>query len=117
MIRDCQSLSKKLDDLRSGGLRVAIDDVGFASLHTVAGVKPDYLKIDMPLVRNIQADSDKEDIVRAIIFFAKRSHVLTIAEGIENEQELQKIIELGVDAGQGYFYQPGQNKRSICVVR
>jgi len=96
---------EKLNELRSLGMQIAVDDVGsgFASLDTVAEVRPDYIKIDLQLIRDINFNSLKRNIVQAIITFCHQSDILTVAEGIEERAELQTVCDLGVDAVQGYL--------------
>ena len=96
---------KKINKLKEVGLQVAVDDVGsgFASLDTIAETKPDYVKIDMSLIRDIDTDAVKQSIVAAIVSFCKKSNMITIAEGVETREELQKLISLGLNAAQGYY--------------
>ncbi|HQP09805.1 MAG TPA: EAL domain-containing protein [Candidatus Omnitrophota bacterium] len=96
---------KELDMLRNIGIKIAVDDVGsgFASLDTVVEIRPDIVKIDRQLVRELHKDDLKYNIMQAIISFCKKSKVLTVAEGIEEEKELEAVNELGVDAVQGYL--------------
>lgn len=96
---------EKLNELRGLGMQIAVDDVGsgFASLDTVAAVRPDYVKIDLKLIRDINFNSLKKNIVQAIITFCHQSDIITVAEGIEERAELQTVCDLGVDAVQGYL--------------
>lgn len=95
----------KVNKLKDVGLKVAVDDVGsgFASLDTIAETKPDYVKIDMSLIRDIDTDTVKQSIVEAIVSFCKKSNMITIAEGVETREELQKLISMGLNAAQGYY--------------
>lgn len=95
----------KINKLKEVGLQVAVDDVGsgFASLDTIAETKPDYVKIDMSLIRNIDTDAVKQSIVEAIVSFCKKSNMITIAEGVETREEMQKLISMGLNAAQGYY--------------
>jgi len=96
---------KEIKSLRELGIKIAIDDVGsgFASLDAVVEVRPDIVKIDRELVRELHKDELKYNIMQAIVSFCKKSHVMTIAEGVQEEQELDAVNELGVDAIQGYL--------------
>ena len=96
---------KELNRIRESGMKIAVDDVGsgFASLDTVVEIRPDIVKIDRQLVRELHRDDLKYNIMQAIISFCKKSGVMTIAEGIEKEKELEAVEELGVDAVQGYL--------------
>ena len=119
-IRDYAIFLGKLSGLKKMGLKVAVDDVGsgYASLDTIAEVKPDFVKIDIHLVRDIHQDSLKQNIVESIISFCKKSHIYTIAEGVEKIEELQKVNELGADAGQGYLLaRPAQEINMHSAIR
>ncbi len=87
------------------GFKIAIDDLGegYAGLKVLAEAHPHYMKIDMSLVRDIEKKSINQALIRAFIEFGKASNVQLIAEGIETEAELRKLIELGADYGQGYY--------------
>jgi len=96
---------KELNMLRGLGINIAVDDVGsgFASLDTVIEIRPDIVKIDRHLVHNLHEDELRYNIMQAVISFCKKSKMMTVAEGIEYEEELDVVDELGVDAIQGYL--------------
>lgn len=96
---------KELSMLRDLGIQIAVDDVGsgFASLDTVVEIRPDIVKIDRHLVRNLHTDELRYNIMQAVISFCKKSKIMTVAEGIEYEGELDVVSELGVDAIQGFL--------------
>ena len=96
---------KELNMLRESGMKIAVDDVGsgFASLDTVVEIRPDIVKIDRQLVRELHRDDLKYNIMQAIVSFCKKSNIMTVAEGIEEEKEFEAVQELGVDAVQGYL--------------
>jgi len=104
-IRNHDLFVEKLNALRGLGMQIAVDDVGsgFASLDTVAEARPDYVKIDLKLIRDINFDALKKNIVRSIITFCRKSDIITVAEGIEERVELQTVRGLGIDAVQGYL--------------
>jgi len=104
-IHDYNLFFQRIQEVRELGLLLAIDDVGsgYASLDTIAQVKPDVVKIDIALVKNIDSDPLKQNIVIAIRDFAQRSDIMTIAEGVERKEELEKLKEFGIDCAQGYF--------------
>lgn len=92
--------------------KIAIDDfgAGYSGLSRVCALHPNYIKIDMELVRNIQAVASKSSLVGSIVKFCRETGVSLIAEGIETEEELDTLIRLGVDYGQGYFLGRPQNE-------
>ena len=96
---------EQLNALRSLGVSIAVDDVGsgFASLDTVVEIRPDIIKIDRHLVRELHKDELRYNIMSSVISFCKKSKIMTVAEGIEFEEELDVVSELGVDAIQGFL--------------
>jgi diguanylate cyclase (GGDEF)-like protein len=106
------NFQKGLEYYREQKCKVAIDDVGsgYSGLNRISIIKPEYLKLDMTLIRNINTDQTKQAIVKAMYELAKLSGSYLIAEGIETEDELSKLIEIGIQYGQGYFIQkPDEN--------
>lgn len=87
--------------------QIAIDDVGsgYSGLNILTDIHPHYMKLDMQLIRNIDRVQTKQSLVKSLCEFAAHSQIDIIAEGIETEKELAKLIELGVRFGQGYYIQ------------
>ncbi|OGX09203.1 MAG: hypothetical protein A2Y06_07710 [Omnitrophica WOR_2 bacterium GWA2_37_7] len=61
------------------------------------------MKVDQHIIRYIDKDDIKVSIVKFIIAFCKENGILSIAEGIERKEELELVMELGIDAVQGYY--------------
>ena len=97
----------KLEEIRALNVRVSIDDVGTAasSLRMLPKLHIDALKIDNEIVQGIGQDESAEKTVRAIIGISSSIGVKTIAEGIETEEQMLFLKELGCEKGQGYFFQ------------
>lgn len=104
-VENLTHLKNIFDFYRSVGFRIALDDVGsgFSSLNMVAQLKPDIIKIDMELIRNINNDLFKKTIVKSLVNIAQDIGASTVAEGIENAEELNTVLDLNVDLAQGYF--------------
>lgn len=96
--------TKVLQELRREGFLIAVDDMGtgYASFSSLAEIQPDYLKFDSVFVHEIQNHRIKRDLLDAMLSFAKKTSTHVIAEGIETEEELETLIELGVPYGQGF---------------
>ena len=94
------------DSCRDLGIRIAIDDAGtgYASLESIMEIAPDFVKMDMLLVRGIDADPSRKEIVRAMLSVAKGIGAQLIAEGIETESELRALRDIGVRFGQGFYF-------------
>ena len=105
-IKDFISFNRTLMHYRDQGFLVAVDDVGsgFSTLQSIAEIRPDYIKIDMSLVRGIHKDGVKTALVETFVTFAEKIGCEIIAEGIEEEAELAQLANIGVHYGQGYFF-------------
>lgn len=92
-------------DLRQVGFRLAIDDMGtgYSSLHAVADLRPDFIKLDQLLVRDLAREPIKRNLVSAILGFARTSDSLVIAEGVESADDVESLEELGVRLQQGFY--------------
>ncbi len=104
-VDDYDALSDRLDDLRSLGARIAIDDVGagFASLRDTFRLGPDVVKIDQSLTAVLAHDEFTRKIVAAVVEQAERSGARVAAEGIESPAELALVREIGIHHGQGFL--------------
>ena len=107
-IRDLATFRDAIERLRLEGFRVAIDDAGsgFASLQSIAELKPNFLKIANTLVTGLARDTIKRDIVEMLLHVAGRIEALCVAEGIESEEDLAECRRIGIPYGQGYFLGP-----------
>ena len=104
-IRDYDLFRESVRVLRELGFRIAIDDAGsgYASLQSIAELRPNYLKISNYLVTGLHEDSIKRDVVEMLVRLAARIDAKTVAEGIETEAEKAEVKRLGVTYGQGYL--------------
>lgn len=104
-IADFGQFRATLDYVRALGFGIAVDDAGagYGSLQCLAEVQPEWLKVDMSLVRGCDSDSVRATLVETLVTFAKRVGAKLVAEGIETEGELHALREMGVKYGQGYL--------------
>jgi EAL domain-containing protein (putative c-di-GMP-specific phosphodiesterase class I) len=86
------------------GMSFAVDDVGagYSGLESIARLKPNYLKIDMLLVRDVHVSLVNREMVKAIIALGQGIGSEVIAEGIQTDDEARALSDMGVDWGQGY---------------
>jgi EAL domain-containing protein (putative c-di-GMP-specific phosphodiesterase class I) len=87
------------------GMSFAVDDVGtgYSGLESIARLKPNFLKIDIALVRDVHISLVNREMVKALITMGKGIGAEVIAEGIQTEGEAEVLQEMGVDWGQGYL--------------
>jgi EAL domain-containing protein (putative c-di-GMP-specific phosphodiesterase class I)/CheY-like chemotaxis protein len=104
-VEDYEALIRALQDLRAQGVRVAIDDAGsgFASMRHTLKIAPDFVKLDISLTRDIDADRGQAALATALVRFAEEMGMTMIAEGIETPGELDTLVRLGVPFGQGFY--------------
>lgn len=91
---------------RKAGFRIALDDVGsgYNSLNLIARLKPDLIKLDIDLIRDVHRDSFKREIAAKLLEAAHNLGVCTVAEGIESEDEWRWFLDHGAEYGQGYAF-------------
>jgi EAL domain-containing protein (putative c-di-GMP-specific phosphodiesterase class I) len=109
-VEDYERLTSALERLRAAGVRVAIDDAGagFASLRHTLRLRPDIVKIDIGIVRDVDRDRGKRALASALARFAGEMGMAVVAEGIESQAELDTLLELDVVMGQGFHLaEPG----------
>lgn len=105
-IADIPHLASILDFYRKNGFRIAMDDMGagYSSLNLLLKLKPEFIKIDKELVRNVRDDPYKAIITSNMIRLAKDLGIHVIAEGVEKPSEWQWLKEKGADFVQGNFF-------------
>jgi EAL domain-containing protein (putative c-di-GMP-specific phosphodiesterase class I) len=104
-VGDYSALDRALELVR-GRARLAVDDAGagYAGLRHILELRPQFVKLDLSLVRNVDIDRARQAMVAGMAHFAGNSGCDLIAEGIETEEELAELIRLGVKYGQGYLF-------------
>lgn len=103
-VPDYDALRRALEPFRARGALLSIDDAGagFASMRHILNLKPDVIKLDMSLTRDIDSDASKRALAKGLIAFAHEIGSSIIAEGVETESELASLRAIGVDKVQGY---------------
>ena len=107
---DVSDVRSRIDRLRKMGFRIAIDDLGagYAALNSFAHLEPEFVKLDMTLLRNIHTSPVKQRVVRSMINLGRDLGSEVVSEGIETIDELECTRAMGCDLFQGYlFARPG----------
>lgn len=107
VILDMGGFLSTIDHYRSQNYKIAIDDAGagYSGLNLISDIHPNYIKLDMKLIRGINTDNLKYALVKGMVELSKESKINLIAEGIETYEEMETLIGLGVQYGQGYYIQ------------
>lgn len=116
VITDINSFKSTIVYYKSQDYSIAIDDAGsgYSGLNLISDVNPHFIKLDINLIRGINKDRLKFSLVKGMVEFSKASNISIIAEGIETYEELETVINLGVQYGQGYYFQkPEEDIRAI----
>jgi diguanylate cyclase (GGDEF)-like protein/PAS domain S-box-containing protein len=103
---DPLQLQEPVRHLKKAGIKIAIDDVcfGLSSLEVLILLEPDLVKLDIHYVQGVARDQRKQRAVRRLIQVAFAIGCEIVAEGIEREDDLDTLTELGADYGQGFFW-------------
>jgi EAL domain-containing protein (putative c-di-GMP-specific phosphodiesterase class I) len=105
-VTDLDAMEEIRAELRACGIALAYDDFGAGQsrLMELVEVPPEYIKLDMGLIRNIDKVPKKRDLVAALVKVMVDLDITVLAEGIEREDEGRVCRDLGCTLGQGYFY-------------
>jgi EAL domain-containing protein (putative c-di-GMP-specific phosphodiesterase class I) len=108
-------LRTTLDELRAAGIRIALDDLGVAASNyrMIVDCRPDHLKIDRYIVSGCSTDPYRLAVLRSIVTLAQSCAAIPIAEGVEEQHELETILSLGIDKVQGWLF--GQSKPASAI--
>jgi EAL domain-containing protein (putative c-di-GMP-specific phosphodiesterase class I)/ActR/RegA family two-component response regulator len=111
---DAVNITREL--LRERGVRVAIDDTGagFASLRHIIALKPDLVKLDISIVRDVDRDTTRSALAKGLVTMAREIGTRVVAEGIERRAELACMREMGADYGQGWLISRPVPMAELC---
>ena len=103
---DLKSIIESLNIFNKKGITIAIDDfgTGYSSLNYIKKLPIHKLKIDKSFIEDIHKDSDDTAIVKAVIVMAHALNITVCAEGVENTEQLEFLIENNCDIAQGYLF-------------
>jgi PAS domain S-box-containing protein len=95
-------------------VRLAVDDAGagYASLRHILELAPDFVKLDIGLIRGIDADPARQALIAGMGYFGMKRGIRLVAEGIETATELEHLRSLGISYGQGYLLGRPQDSRN-----
>ena len=108
LMEDSPATKSTISELNFLGVKLSLDDfgTGYSNLKYLATMPVSILKIDMSFIRYILTNPKDAEIVRAMIGLGKSLGILTVAEGVESERQLERLKKYEVDAVQGYYFSP-----------
>jgi EAL domain-containing protein (putative c-di-GMP-specific phosphodiesterase class I) len=114
-IRDYPQFQEYIKLFRERGFRFAVDDAGsgYAGLGSIANLSPDYIKLDISLISNIDSNFLKQNLVETLVGFANNHGAQVVAEGVERREEFEIVKQIGVHLTQGFLF----HKPQIAGVR
>ena len=106
LLNDRKQTVEVLKQLRSEGFSIVLDDfgTGYSSLSYLDSLPINTVKIDRSFVQNIESPDGSQAIVRMILALAKTLEMSVVAEGVETQGQADRLLEMGCDQVQGYFY-------------
>lgn len=116
-IENLDSLIYTIHDFRKLGFEFSIDDfgTGFSSMQYLKRIPAAYLKIDGSFIIDLNENQENFYLVKSIVSMAKAFKMVVIAEFVENEKTLNRLKEIGVDYGQGYYI--GKPNKSFAITK
>jgi diguanylate cyclase (GGDEF)-like protein len=117
LISDPEKALGQLHDLKDLGVRLSVDDfgTGYSSLSYLRQFPVNQLKIDRTFVAGLDTGTDNLAVVRTVIELGKTLRLETVAEGIENRDQLKALRQLGCDLGQGYHLAPPLDPEAVPI--
>lgn len=100
---DCMALKQRA--IHAWGGEIALDDfgTGYSTETAMLALQPNYVKLDMAMIRDIDKDIARQTMVKHIVDYSRSQHIRSIAEGVETQEEMRTVVRLGVDYIQGYY--------------
>lgn len=118
LMRDAHSSVVVLHQLKEIGIKLAVDDfgTGYSSLSYLQQFPIDVLKIDQSFIKNIESKLDEGAIINAIISMGNSLKLKVVAEGIENQFQLDFLKKHQCEDGQGYFFSPAVDAEEFTLM-
>jgi len=116
VMRNMEDITKQLEAIRTLGVRVSLDDfgTGYSSIAVLDQIPLDCLKLDRLFTNDLKTPN-KHAIVKGIISMAKSLNLAIVAEGVEHQEPIDILTELGCDVMQGYFYGKPMTSEQVTI--
>ncbi|MBM7691482.1 EAL domain-containing protein (putative c-di-GMP-specific phosphodiesterase class I) [Peribacillus deserti] len=109
-VKDLEHLKSILNYYRSHGFKYALDDVGvgYNNLEKLTLMQPDIVKLAFEYTNGVKDDVAKQAVAKTVLKLAHGMNALALAEGVEKEEDLQFLLDMGYDLFQGYYFSKPQ---------
>ncbi len=116
-IKDEENIRNFIEIVRKTGVKIAIDDFGsgYSNLLEIVKIKPDFIKVDGQIIKDIDKERDNELILEVIVKLAKKMSVDLVAEFVETQEIQDKLESYGVRYSQGYYFAKPKPKTELGV--
>lgn len=113
IMQDPGTIIERLKELRALKMKIYMDDfgTGYSSLSYLANFPLDVIKIDQAFIASMLTDVKSERLIASIIHLARDLGLKTVAEGVETEEQMEKLIQLECDYGQGHYFAKAMNSQ------
>ena len=103
---NAEQIVEKVKDLRRVGFKIEMDDFGsgYSSLNMLSSMPVDALKLDMLFIRNAFIEKKGAQLLEVMIRLARSFELKTVAEGVETEEQMKTLKQMGCDVIQGYYF-------------
>ena len=108
-VDDYENMNLLLHTIKACGFRIAVDDAGagYASMRHILQFRPDFIKLDASLIRNIHARRDQQAMVSALQIFARNQGCMLVAGGVDSVDEYQYLVSIGMTFVEGQYIESG----------
>ena len=115
LMQDFEQSVEALKLLKTMGSKIALDDfgTGYSSLSYVQKLPLDRIKVDRAFVNDIESNSASRAIVKTILDLCRNLDVNCVVEGVETEQQLEALRQIGCDTVQGYYYSKPMKEKDV----
>jgi diguanylate cyclase (GGDEF)-like protein len=105
-IENFEEVHNFIQEVKTYGAKISIDDfgTGYSNFEYLMKLKVDYIKIDASMIKDIDTNHNSQMVTETIISFAQKMNIKTVAEFIHSQNVYDKVKEMGIDYGQGYFF-------------
>ena len=106
-------------DIKNFGVKIAIDDfgTGYSNFSYLVKLQADYIKLDGSIIQEINKSKTAKAVVEAIVFFASKVGIKTVAEFVSTKEIYETCKEINIDYFQGHLFDEAQNVKDLKIAK